>query len=79
MEATIQDVTLALRMLERHRACQREGYYRNKEKRQAYAKERYAQKLAEQGIQVRAGRGRPRKNAAPPTPLQNECVEVEHI
>jgi hypothetical protein len=77
METTIQDVTLALRMLERHRAIQREGYYRHKEKRQAYAKARYAQKLAEQGIQVRPGRGRPPKNQTPPTSLQNECVAVE--
>lgn len=77
MEATIKDVTMALRMLEQHRKCQREGYYRNKEKRQAYSKERHARKLAEQGIQVRATRGRPPKNDTPPPPVENGCVKVD--
>jgi hypothetical protein len=79
MDATIKDVTTALRMLEQHRKCQREGYYRHKEKRQAYSKERYARKLAEQGIQVRPTRGRPPKNDTPPPPVENECVAVEGI
>jgi hypothetical protein len=76
---TLRDVELALKCLETRRRVLRESYYRNKEKRQAYAKERYAQKLADQGIQVRATRGRPPKNDTPPTPIENECVEVAGI
>jgi hypothetical protein len=79
METTIKDITIALRMLENHRKCQRESYYRNKEKRQAYSKERHARKLAEQGIQVRDTRGRPPKNNTPPPPIENECVAVNEI
>lgn len=78
MENT-HDITLALRMLERHRVAMRESYYRHKEKRQAYAKERYANKLAEQGIQVRPTRGRPRKNENPPSSVENGCVVVAEI
>ena len=73
---TMRDMELALKCLEKRRRVLRESYYRNKEKRQAYSKERYAQKLAEQGIQVRPTRGRPPKNDTPPPPGENGCVAV---
>jgi hypothetical protein len=76
---TLRDMEIALKCLETRRRVLRESYYRNKEKRQAYSKERYAQKLAEQGIQVRATRGRPPKNSTPPPLVENECVKVARI
>ncbi len=76
---TLRDMELALKCLETRRRIMRESYYRNKEKRQAYAKERHAQKLAEQGIEVRATRGRPPKNSTPPTPIENGPVAVNAV
>jgi hypothetical protein len=57
----------------------RESYYRNKEKRQAYAKERHAQKLAEQGKEPQGRRGRPSKKIDTPPSVENEPVAVNSI
>jgi hypothetical protein len=57
----------------------RESYYRNKEKRQAYAKERHAQKLAEEGKEPQGRRGRPSKINTTPPPVENGNAAVNVI
>ena len=76
---TIRDIELGLRCLEARRRAMRESYYRNKEKRQAYAKERHAQKLAEQGKEPQGRRGRPSKKVDTPPPIENEPVAVDGV
>jgi hypothetical protein len=76
---TLRDMEVALRCLETRRRMMRESYHRNKEKRQAYAKERHAQKLAEQGKEPQGRRGRPSKKIDTPPPVENEPVAVNSI
>jgi hypothetical protein len=76
---TLRDMEVALRCLETRRRMMRESYYRNKEKRQAYAKERHAQKLAEQGKEPQGRRGRPSKKIDTPPPVENGLVAVNPI
>jgi hypothetical protein len=76
---TLRDMEIALRCLEARRRLMRESYYRHKEKRQAYAKERHAQKLAEQGKEPQGRRGRPSKKTDTPPPIENEPVAVNSI
>ena len=76
---TLRDMEIALRCLETRRRSMRESYYRNKEKRQAYAKERHAQKLAEQGKEPQGRRGRPSKKTDTPPPVENELAAVNVI
>jgi hypothetical protein len=76
---TLRDMEIALRCLEARRRMMRESYYRHKEQRQAYAKERHAQKLAEQGKEPQGRRGRPSKKMDTPPPIENELVAVNSI
>ena len=76
---TLRDMEVALRCLEARRRAMRDSYYRNKEKRQAYAKERHAQKLAEEGKEPQGRRGRPSKKTDSPPPIENEPVAVNSI
>ncbi len=76
---TLRDMEIALRCLETRRRSMRESYYRNKEKRQAYAKERHAQKLAEEGKEPQGRRGRPSKKSDTPPPVENGNAAVNVI
>lgn len=76
---TLRDMEIALRCLETRRRSMRESYYRNKEKRQAYAKERHAQKLAEEGKEPQGRRGRPSKINTTPPPVENGNAAVNVI
>ena len=81
METThsVRDIEIALKCLETRRRIMRESYYRHKEQRQAYAKERHAQKLAEQGKEPQGRRGRPSKKTDTPPSIENEPVAVNPI
>jgi hypothetical protein len=70
---------IALRCLETRRRAMRESYYRHKEQRQAYAKERHAQKLAEQGKEPQGRRGRPSKKSDTTAPVENGNAAVNVI
>jgi len=66
MEPSQKDIEIALRMLESHRDVLRKSYYKHRDKRTEYAREKYAQVVAEKKANgTYRPRGRPPKVKEP--------------